>query len=313
MDAARIKELAAKAKPIPMARALPPVEGMVLHLDADFAAYNCAGNDDTCPGRARRNVLDKIADLRAVTGAVRVVAHLTAPASHKAHRYICATVKPYQGQRKGGRRPINWQHLRDYLTYYEGDAFTPKVWLTREADDGIAYVAHHAATHGHLHAIATADKDMRMLPGRHVCWQSREIIDVPLGTYELIGPGDKVYGHKWFWLQMLQGDPADNIPGIPRLGEKTAAVLLAGTSNNDEAYEVVINQYVLKYPTDWADRFVEQASLLWLCTDRHASINNLLSVMPMADDAVRAAVAMLQQRVDNELLEAEEWLKKTGE
>lgn len=310
MDAARIKELAKLARPIPHAKAPQPTEGLVLHVDGDFAAYNCAGNDDTCPGQARLNVLDKVAGLKLVTGATKVIMHLTDPASHKGHRYIAAQAKPYQGQRKGGRKPVNWQHLRDYMTAYDGDVFTPKVWLTREADDGIAYVAHNAALHGKLHAIATADKDMRMLPGRHVVWTTREIIDVPLGTFEMVGPDEKVYGHKWFWLQMIQGDTADNIPGIPRMGEVAARTLLTGITNNQGAYERVAGAYHNVYPDSWAEKLVEQASLLWLRTDRHADIRDFLTVMPTADDAVRSAAAALKERVDAAVQEAEQWLKK---
>jgi DNA polymerase-1 len=37
-----------------------------------------------------------------------------------------------------------------------------------------------------------------------------------------------VHPHQWPDYRALTGDPADNIPGIPGIGPKTAAALLAG-------------------------------------------------------------------------------------
>lgn len=286
-----VKAYAAKAAAAnPMPRAPAPTPGLVAHVDGDFCAYNCAGKDETDPGVARRILLSKLDSIKYATGAESVIVHLTDPASAKGERYLAATVKPYQGQRNSGRKPRNWGYLREFMETYEGDRFRVKNWLTREADDGIAYVAHNAARNGKLAAIATKDKDMRMLPGRHMIWETKQLVDVPFGTFELVGPDKKVYGHKWFWLQMLMGDTADNIPGLPKyvndnhklaqMGEATASRKLEDVRSNESAFGVVGRLYSDYYEEEWADRFVEQAALLWLRTDRYSGLLDFMQVVP---------------------------------
>lgn len=306
MDVAAYAAQAAAAKPMPLVNVPSPTEGLVAHVDGDFCAYNCAGSDDTDPGQARRNLLAKLDSIKFASGATAVVVHLTDRASTKGERFLAATVKPYQGQRNSGRKPKNWDVLREYMETYEGDKFRVKNWMTREADDGIAYVAHHAAQAGKLAVICTADKDMRMLPGRHVVWKTRQLVEVPFNAFEVIGQDGNVYGHKWFWLQMIQGDTADNIPGIPLKGEVFAAKMLHNVQDNLHAYLAVSVAYHDKYGDDWADRFVEQAALLWLRTDRHAELLDFLTVIPSpAQEVLGAACTRLCDRVAIARAEAE--------
>lgn len=314
MDIAAYAAKAAAANPMPLVNVPSPTEGLVAHVDGDFCAYNCAGSDDTDPGQARRNLLSKLDSIKFASGATAVVVHLTDRASTKGERYLAATVKPYQGQRNSGRKPKNWEVLREYMETYDGDKFRVKNWMTREADDGIAYVTHHAAQAGKLSVICTADKDMRMLPGRHVIWKTKQLVEVPFGTYDLTGPDDETYGHKWFWLQMLMGDTADFIPGLPKyitpagkeaqVGKVTAYKLLAGTENNAEAYAVVSGLYRGYYDDDWADRFVEQATLLWLRTDRFAGMLDFMTIIPFAK-SIEGACERLCDRVATARAEAE--------
>lgn len=307
MDIAALAKKAAAAKPMPCVNVPAPEAGVVAHIDGDFCAYNLAGRDDTDPGQARRNLLHKFESIKYASGATSVMVHLTDNASTKGDRYLAATVKPYQGQRNSSRKPKNWAVLREFMENYDGDKFTVKNWMTREADDGMAYVAYAAAAAGKRAVIATKDKDMRMLPGRHIVWETRQLVDVPFNTFAMRGPDDKIYGHLWFWLQMLQGDTADNIPGLPKYvnergnltlcGEKTAPKLLQGCVDNADAQEVVTDLYKGFYQDTAYDRLVEQASLLWLRTDRHANIRNLTEVMPTPDKKLTEAVDALVARV----------------
>lgn len=296
MDIAAYAKMAAAAKPMPLVNVPAPTPGLVAHVDGDYCAYYCAGNDDTDPGAARRNLLQRIDSIRFASGATKVIVHITDRASTKGDRFIVATVKPYQGQRKTGQRPRNWEVLREYMEGYDGDRFQVKSWNTREADDGMAYVAVSAASAGKLAVICTADKDMRMLPGRHVVWKTKQLVEVPFGCFELVHD-ELVYGHKWFWLQMLQGDGADNIPGIPGVGEGIADKLLRGVESNEEAYSIVSGAYLKKYDEQWPDRFVEQAMLLWLRTDRHAHLMDFMTLMPWAR-SIEAAGMRTVQRVE---------------
>lgn len=267
----------------------PKVPGLTVHIDGDYLAYYASGNDECEPGTARMNAMSLIEKFMALTGACNAVVHNTARGCHKGERYLAATVKPYQGQRDSNRRPKNYPYMRELLLNYTGDVFRVKTWTTREADDGFGACSYFAignpAQAGYA-ALATADKDMRMLPGLHVDWTKLCLTTVKPGEYEVIGPNEKIYGLKWFWLQMLMGDAADNCPGLEKIktgpgkfakcGEKTALKLLNGIHNNPGAYYRVIELYREGYsdmPEGYAeDRFCEQASLMWMRTGPKANL-----------------------------------------
>lgn len=269
---------------------LPTTTGLALHLDGDYLAYYASGNDDTVAGQARNNALDLIESFRSRIGADEVYVHNTADASNKGERYLVAQVKPYQGHRKGSRKPRNHAYLRNFLLNYDGTAFTTQVWADREADDAIAASAYQAIGGAVGYAgISTKDKDMRMLPGHHIDWTTRDVTVVAPGEYAVIGSNGKLHGIKWFWQQMLEGDTADAIPGLEyyknargallRLGPKTAEKFLADTTTSDEAAAIVMELYEGAYQDYWPDRFVEQAALLWMRLGSTAGIDDFATHM----------------------------------
>ncbi len=291
---------AADATPEPQQTILHEVVAeRICHIDGDYLAYFAAGGDEMPVGTARRVAAERIEAFREMSGSAKALVHLTAADSTKGDRFLAATVKPYQGQRSSGRRPKNWAALRDYLENSEYVTFERKLWHDREADDGMALASFQARDPVIQTVIATKDKDMRMLAGTHIDWTHYTLTEVPKGTYELIGPYDGlVYGHKWFWLQMLQGDTADNIPGLPRLfgklcGEKGAAKYLAGTTCNEEAMDRVEDAYIDHYGERAHDAMAEQATLLWLRSG--SSPIDFIRVCPLP-----AAAQRLKQRIDEQ-------------
>jgi DNA polymerase-1 len=213
---------------------------------------------------------------------------VTGRGSHKGHRYAIARVKPYQGQRSSARRPKNWEFLRGLLEAHP----LARLVLDREADDVMAEYTSGAVGEVFGPAvILTQDKDMRMLTGCwHMNWETHGMLFVPAGTFELVH-NDKVYGPKWFLLQLLQGDTADNIPGLPfycdgsfyakghpeagqfrklRIGEKGAQDVLAKVNNFDDGL-FAVRQLYTSYYGDRADlQLGEQAALLWMRTSPEA-------------------------------------------
>lgn len=280
MDLGALMAAAGERSPMPDAKPVRQHNPRVIaHVDGDYMAYFAAGSENCSAGDARRNVLSRCAQLKHITGAGKVVMHLTHAASTKGDRFLAATTQPYQGQRGHSRKPNNWAFLREWMETYEGDAFTPKIWMTREADDGIAYVNEGAALHHNiLHVVHSADKDMRMFCGVHCDWDSYDITEVPYGTYDIVGDNGLQYGHKWFWMQMLHGDTADHIPGLPGVGKVTAEQLLFGTESNREAVQLVSGKYSEVLGADWRKTFAEQAVLLWMRTDRDAELLDVLSL-----------------------------------
>jgi len=90
-----------------------------------------------------------------------------------------------------------------------------------EADDVIGTLARQAAAEGIETLISTGDKDMAQLVGPHVTLvntMSRSVLDRE-GVIEKFGvPPERIVE-----LLALMGDSSDNIPGIPKVGPKTAA------------------------------------------------------------------------------------------
>ena len=277
--------IASAASDCPMGGvSVPVVRSRILLVDGDGLAYYCAGKDDSDAGLARAALRDKVSSAARVVGAERIIILLTASGSHKGHRYAIARVKPYQGQRANSRRPTNWRALRDYM---ESPEFPFEVESTAvaEADDLFGLYAYKQPDNV---VIYTQDKDMRMLPGMHLDWVSHRAYTVPYKftddlDYRRYGVeatdrifNEKQYGPKWFWLQMLHGDTADNIPGLPKyiphltssikpVGEVTAGKLLSGTAYAPGNYAREVSfWYASWYKERWLVEMMEQACLLWM-------------------------------------------------
>ena len=268
---------AVMAESAPIAGAMPVNPDRVLHLDGDMLAYSCSGNAEVSVESARGKLLMTAHELGRNTGSASIVVHLTAATSDKGQRPLVATTQAYQANRKGGAKPHNWHYLREYMRQYVGPEFKVKDWQDREADDGLGYVSRHVACKHHV--LGYEDKDMRMLTGiTHLDMNTQQLVNVPVDCYEMIH-GGRVYGKKWFLLQMLQGDGADHIPGIgpsPNwvrgCGYKTAAKLLDGISDWDSGLEKLLWLYRDVHGPKYPARFAEQAMLLWIRTQAQTSV-----------------------------------------
>jgi DNA polymerase-1 len=101
-----------------------------------------------------------------------------------------------------------------------------------EADDVIATLACRAASEGHRVLISTGDKDMAQLVN-----ESITLINTMSNT-SLDRAGVKakfdVYPEQIIDYLALVGDTSDNIPGIPKVGPKTAAKWLAQHGTLDQ-------------------------------------------------------------------------------
>ena len=100
-----------------------------------------------------------------------------------------------------------------------------------EADDLIASYAVQARREGAEIVIATNDKDILQLVGDGISIYSTVKNDIKEGGFALLGT-EAVRG-KWGVdpahiadVLALTGDSSDNIPGVPGIGEKTAAALV---------------------------------------------------------------------------------------
>jgi DNA polymerase-1 len=109
-----------------------------------------------------------------------------------------------------------------------------------EADDVIATLATRAAADGIDVIIVTGDRDSYQLvsdPHVKVLYNRRGVSDYVLydeaGIFERTGVTPAQYPE----YAALRGDPSDNLPGVPGIGEKTAAKLIATYGNLEGIFE----------------------------------------------------------------------------
>ena len=93
------------------------------------------------------------------------------------------------------------------------------------------------------------DKDLDCIPGKHYNPRKEKFYDIDEDTADLL-----------YWLQMLKGDPTDNLPGLPRIGPKKAEKMLAGVPM-ERRKSRVIAAYRAKFGrTDWETKLMETAN-----------------------------------------------------
>ncbi|RUO63178.1 DNA polymerase I [Pseudidiomarina insulisalsae] len=104
-----------------------------------------------------------------------------------------------------------------------------------EADDVIGTLAREAGEQGRFTLISTGDKDMAQLVNEHVMLintMTDTLLDEQ-GVVEKFG----VTPAQIIDFLALMGDSSDNIPGLPKVGEKTALAMLQGMQSIDAMYD----------------------------------------------------------------------------
>lgn len=283
------------------------VPGRIVQIDADFLAYMCCFDETKTISDMQHNAQVASEKLRLMAGAEKMVLHLTPRGSNKGDRYNISLLKEYQGNRKDKPKPRFLHMIRDYM-HKELGAIR---WDDAEADDGMAMCQYNMIQQGYhnLSVIASKDKDLQMVPGLSLDWDTGEITDTKDNPYGWIildrnGSTPKIKGRGWkfFWSQMLTGDPADNISGLPKMwdidkekfttcGAVKCFNRLEHITSNIEAYalvkalykeyseksymdgtppieEVPYNKPYVNYRNGsyipWQEAFISEAKLLWM-------------------------------------------------
>ena len=104
-----------------------------------------------------------------------------------------------------------------------------------EADDVIATLARQASEHGLKTVVSTGDKDLAQLVNDHVTLvntMSSETLDVAGVTAKFGVPPERIVDYL-----TLVGDAVDNVPGVEKVGPKTASKWLAQYGSLDAVIE----------------------------------------------------------------------------
>lgn len=157
-------------------------------------------------------------------------------------RKAIAKTKVYKGNRNPKAKPESLSSVKTYLV----DRYDGEFSVDQEADDLIGI---YATMYGPADSIiASIDKDMLQIPAYHY--------NIVSGSFQKVTDSE---GTKFFYTQLLTGDPADNIPGVQGVGPKKADKILEGLEDEYEMYEACLNAY-----QGDLEFLIENAQLLWL-------------------------------------------------
>lgn len=183
-------------------------------------------------------------------------------------REAIAKRKPYKGTRKEDGKP--W-HYANIWAYLQG-AYNAIIIEGMEADDAMCIDQIIASRIGRDTIICTRDKDLRQCPGWHFGWElgnqpqfGPEFVE-GWGYISLSDDNKKLrgVGEKFFYAQLIMGDPVDNILGLPKSGPKAAFDIVGNTQTREEAFKAVLEAYRGFYGDSAEAEMLEQGQLLWM-------------------------------------------------
>ncbi len=144
----------------------------------------------------------------------------------------------YKANRKDKPKPKYLQDIREFLV----QQWFAQVTSGCEADDYLGVNQTNETI------ICTIDKDLLQVPGRHFNWVTGEFLDQT-----------EFGGLQRFYMQLLQGDRGDNIPGVDGIGPKKSHRFLEGCETEQELFDICLKLYDKD-----VDRMVRNGKLLWI-------------------------------------------------
>lgn len=201
---------------------------MLALIDGDIVVFKAGFSSDGGPVKhilARTNCM--MQDILAGTSADDYTVYIKGEGNY---RKEIPTDHKYKGNRKPGHRPIHEEAIRQHLQ----DTWGALQVDGMETDDalGIAQTLAFKSTATSPTIICSIDKDLLMIPGEHYNFVKKEAYYI-----------DEQEGLNRFLRQMIVGDRADNIFGIPKYGPVAAERLLPMDIPYREGWEVLEELY----------------------------------------------------------------------
>lgn len=154
----------------------------------------------------------------------------------------------YKANRQGAPKPRHYNYIRQYIE----ETYQTSVCYGAEADDALASEVERLGMDNAI--ICTIDKDLDQVPGLHYNW-NKQI------TYSV----SEEEGIKYFYTQVLIGDPTDNIKGLYGIGPKKADKILAGLSEEIDLDAKCAQAYLAAHRT--IEEYMINKQLLWMKRD----------------------------------------------
>ncbi|MFN2555274.1 MAG: DNA polymerase I [Nitriliruptorales bacterium] len=180
-----------------------------------------------------------------------------------------------------------------------------------EADDVIASLAARATKEGHRVLVVTGDRDAMQLVDDEitVLYTLRGISDTAVMTPQAVVERYGVLPDQYPDYSALRGDTSDNLPGVPGVGEKTAARLIATYGDLEGVYDHLQEVGGKKLPQALAahrDQVFVNRSLMRLRRDVEVEVELATLRMGRPDpDTVRRLFGALEFRTLYERLQSE--------
>jgi len=145
---------------------------------------------------------------------------------------------------------VYYDEIKEYLQFVWG----AKVVDGMEADDllGMRQLAGHPIENleSYTTIIVSTDKDLDQIPGLHFNWVK--------GVLYEITPEE---ARQFYLVQLLSGDPVDNIPGIPGIGPKTAEKIIKKCKSGTH-FSTIKDYYKKAYGDKWEEVLKEMDQLI---------------------------------------------------
>lgn len=207
--------------------AKPLLPGSFAQADADTYAYFCAWPEENSLDQDIQNLKVFIETQRLMSGMETICLHLTLGSKG---REDYALVNQYQAGRavRDPAKQARVRALRAFMETYTAPNVTHFNNYDQEADDSMCQEQLRIIREKgeEYSTIITIDKDLDMVPGQHMHPETFEFYDVPFGYGEswvcrkTTNTKVKGRGTSFFFHQLLTGDSADDIPGLPLLATK---------------------------------------------------------------------------------------------
>lgn len=150
------------------------------------------------------------------------------------YRERVATIRPYKGNRDLNHKPLHMGAIRKYLC----DVWSARVVHGIEADDAVSII--QSLEHDDV-VVSSIDKDLLQVPGIHYVhgkgWKNIS----------------KQEGLQRLYVQILAGDPTDNIPGCWKVGRTKAIDVIKPLKRAEDMWTAAVEWYetsLRKWPED---------------------------------------------------------------
>jgi hypothetical protein len=123
----------------------------------------------------------------------------------------------------------------------------------KEADDYLRIWATECTRLGIDYVVCREDKDLKCIVGKH--W------NVKKNELEVITPE---YALRFYYTQLITGDPTDNIPGLPGIGPIKGEERMAHCVTEDDFQEVVVEGYMEQYGDEWQNYLLSNGKMIYI-------------------------------------------------